>query len=363
MEKQYENFPFPLPEEPKEERKDFAASNSYTFGWGNLFIVFNLLWGLSQFLVLLLPSIASTNIQDLIVITGGIKIFAILFGIYLIVTAIGLKLRKKWALYFVMLEFGFYALRLVYNFIIILTTRGLEILFSYVGSAIISIVISYLWFIYFHKRRGLFGANYELNKETITKYAVCVALIFLVITGVNVLVSKYSVKTLDFVSSKELIEYSDPVNGITLKIPSNWIRPKIVIDGQESTSGELVSFAIPTSIIKDKQPTQVYLSITNFKPESKNYNQTLEEFSVDKINTLKQSDPTVRILEENSNAFLAERTAYSINYSSKTIKTLKIWFIENHKEFEITYMGLNKDFDKFLGDAKNIINSLTIENQ
>jgi hypothetical protein len=357
MEKQYKNFPFPLPdesEEPKEERRAFIVPQS--FGWGNLFIIICLLEGLYQFIVLIFPSIASTNIPGLFIATGGIKILGISYGIFLIITAIGLNFKKKWALYFVFLQYGYYALKLIYNFIIF-AIKGANFSFSNFGSIIVSVIIGYLWVKYFYRRRNLFGASYELNKKTITRYIICVILIFLIILGGNFFLSKHFVKTdLNFISSAQLKEYTDPVNGITMKYPSNWLKPKIMVNGRELTSGELVSFSVPPSIT-NSQPTQVVLQITKVSPQDSGNSQSLSEISTAKMDLIKSYGI---ISEENPNTFLAERPAYSVTYGSGDAKIFKIWFIENNKIFEMTYSGEKKSFDKFFNDAQNIIDSLTV---
>jgi eukaryotic-like serine/threonine-protein kinase len=138
--------------------------------------------------------------------------------------------------------------------------------------------------------------------------------------------------------------YENPTYGIQIQYPSNW--------------GRLDLSFLQDSADIDFYPLRDTSLAKNLKIQVKNlpfHNMTLEEYTNTQIN------PTEENLLESNTTTLSGIPGYKIVFTNlEGLKTMQVWTIKDDKEYIITYVAKEEDYEKDLQIVQKMIDSFKI---
>lgn len=157
---------------------------------------------------------------------------------------------------------------------------------------------------------------------------------------------------------KPLIEnfllYQNSKYGISIKYPKTWKVEEI----ESIVTGDVAKFYLPPKESTDSLPPQVTVEIQNLK-----YATSLQDFSKQKINEIRQFLPDAKINEQRLTTLAnlpAEKVVYTGEDDPYTVKRMAVWTLKDNKAYIITYTVEESQYDDFVNTAKVMIDSLQI---
>ena len=162
---------------------------------------------------------------------------------------------------------------------------------------------------------------------------------------------------------RDLLVYDNPELGIRTKYLVNWITEERY-NSADKDSSKIVAFMSPSEINAELFEDIIIVEITDVQPADA----ILDSYVDTHIGKLiKKTFRTSKF------TLLESRTIYSISANpgkkvvykvvaspGQEIKTIEVFFINNNKAYSITYAAKSSEFDKYLSETNQMIDSFEI---
>jgi eukaryotic-like serine/threonine-protein kinase len=160
-----------------------------------------------------------------------------------------------------------------------------------------------------------------------------------------------------FKKDETLEPYNIDSYGISIQRPKTWQAEQ----RPDRITGNVVKFVSPSANNTDKYYENISLIIQDLSSSRS----TLEQFTPFRLDVIKQSSPSIKIIQEGQQR-LANREAYQVIYTLQedgvSLQRLQIWTVKDSKAYILTYTAEPNQYSTYLPTAKQMINSFQIIN-
>ncbi|HEX7206948.1 MAG TPA: PsbP-related protein [Nitrososphaeraceae archaeon] len=157
------------------------------------------------------------------------------------------------------------------------------------------------------------------------------------------------------------LTYENSNLGIKIQYPFFWVY----MDLEGRIEGTFDVVLVPLSG-NSSAPSSAYINVAKLPFSSQNNNITLDEFSAERIDSLKQSLPNLNIIVSNSTATLGENPAHKLVYTysgpfdNREVKGIQVWTIDGNRIYNFKYLAGVEEFSDNLQTVLKMIDSFQI---